>query len=169
MDDPRARPDDDDSGPTPLRFATDEGEGSPPEEGMLEKIREILVGQEKREIQRRFRILEERMLSVLEEHQRSTARRFEKLESRFQRDVEALEAQHRSELGAVEAKLRGERDERTQAVEELRGLCESLLTNLEREKNEIDRNKLDRFTLSEVLVETAMRLSRREEVAEDGE
>ncbi len=151
--------DEKESGSAPFRFASVDPEGRVPmEEGMLEKIREILLGQEKRESQRRFRVLEERLLSILEEHQRTTARRFEKLEGRIQRDLESLEA-----------KVRGEKQERIQSLEELREVSEGLLNNFEKEKREIDRNKLDRFTMAEVFVETAMRLSQREEASEDAE
>lgn len=130
----------------------------PGDDGMLDKVREILLGQEKQDLGRRLRAVEDRIQAALDEQRRSTLRRFEKLESRVQRELDQLTA-----------RFEDERTRRKESAAELRDQAEALLATVEKTKRDLEADKLDRFAMAEALVETAMRLSKQEPPEADDE
>lgn len=132
-----------------------------PEEGMLDRIREILLGHEKEALEQRFREFERLLLGQIEDHRRSTVRRFEKLEHSLQREIEELggQLQVRSQdlsrrldkdLADLGERLTREGRERGRALE---GLEEKLGARQEELARGLDREVLEREQLGELLVE----------------
>ena len=76
--------------------------------GNIDKIRDILFGTHMREYDARFARLEEALMKESAELRESTRRRFETLEGYVRKELESLQT-----------RLRGERDERTDASSQL--------------------------------------------------
>jgi len=173
--------------------ATEEAAGTDQgESGNIDKIREIIFGGHMRDYDKRFTRLEARLIKEGADLRDDTKRRFEVLEMFIKREFEALaerlqtEQRHReesdqslsralTEVGqALEAKLvqfdessaRGQRDLRTQILDQSRSLSEEIRqkhaemsTALEREVADLNREKPSRSHLASMFSELAARLN----------
>jgi len=173
--------------------ATEEAAGPDQgESGNIDKIREIIFGGHMRDYDKRFTRLEARLIKEGADLRDDTKRRFEVLEMFIKREFEALaerlqtEQRHReesdqslsralTEVGqALEAKLvqfdessaRGQRDLRTQILDQSRSLSEEIRqkhaemsTALEREVADLNREKPSRSHLASMFSELAARLN----------
>jgi DNA anti-recombination protein RmuC len=162
------------------------------ETGNIDKIREIIFGGHMRDYDKRFTRLEARLVKEGADLRDDTKRRFEVLEMFIKREFEALaerlqtEQRHREESTqnlsraltetgqALEAKLvqfdessaRGQRDLRTQILDQSRSLSEEIRqkhaemsTALEREVAELNHEKPSRSHLASMFTELAARLN----------
>jgi uncharacterized phage infection (PIP) family protein YhgE len=115
-----------------------------PDEGVgnLDKIREILFGSHVREYESRFARLEERLTDELADL-RETARK----------RLEALETYARSEFESVQAHLKGERENRTNALRQIARDLSELGDALTAKINELDErnSQADRQSRLELL------------------
>lgn len=160
--------------------------------GNIDKIREIIFGGHMRDYDTRFARLETRLAKESADLREDTKRRFEVLETFIKREFEALaerlqtEQRHREESAqslsraltetgqALEAKLvqfdassaRGQRDLRTQILDQSRSLSEEIRqkhaemsTALEREVAELNHEKPSRSHLASMFTELAARLN----------
>jgi len=167
--------------------ATDQGEP-----GNIDKIREIIFGGHMRDYDKRFTRLEARLVKEVADLRDDTKHRFEVLEMFIKREFEALaerlqtEQRHREESTqslsraltetsqALEAKLvqfdassaRGQRDLRTQILDQSRSLSEEIRqkhaemsTALEREVADLNHEKPSRSHLASMFTELAARLN----------
>ena len=173
--------------------ATEETAGTDQvESGNIDKIREIIFGGHMRDYDKRFTRLEARLIKEGTDLREDTKRRFEVLENFIKREFEALaerlqtEQRHREESTqslsraltetgqALEAKLvqfdessaRGQRDLRTQILDQSRSLSEEIRqkhaemsTALEREVAELNHEKPSRSHLASMFTELAARLN----------
>lgn len=172
---------------------TEETAGTDPaESGNIDKIREIIFGGHMRDYDKRFTRLEARLIKEGADLRDDTKRRFEVLELFIKREFEALserlqtEQRHREESAqslsrsltetgqALEAKLvqfdetsaRGQRDLRTQILDQSRSLSEEIRQKhaemssaLEREVADLNHEKPSRSHLASMFSELAARLS----------
>lgn len=162
------------------------------ETGNIDKIREIIFGGHIRDYDKRFTRLEARLVKEGADLRDDTKRRFEVLEMFIKREFEALaerlqtEQRHREESTqnlsralteasqALEAKLvqfdessaRGQRDLRTQILDQSRSLSEEIRqkhaemsTALEREVADLNHEKPSRSHLASMFTELAARLN----------
>jgi DNA anti-recombination protein RmuC len=162
------------------------------ESGNVDKIREIIFGGHMRDYDQRFTRLEARLVKEGADLRDDTKRRFEILEMFIKREFEALaerlqtEQRHREESTqnlsraltetgqALEAKLaqfdensaRGQRDLRTQILDQSRTLSEEIRQKhaemssaLEREVADINHEKPSRSHLASMFNELAARLN----------
>ena len=162
------------------------------ESGNIDKIREIIFGGHMRDYDKRFTRLEARLIKEGADLREDTKRRFEVLEMFIKREFEALaerlqtEQRHREESTqslsraltetgqALEAKLvqfdessaRGQRDLRTQILDQSRTLSEEIRqkhaemsTALEREVADLNHEKPSRSHLASMFSELAARLN----------
>jgi len=162
------------------------------ETGNIDKIREIIFGGHMRDYDKRFTRLEARLIKEASDLRDDTKRRFEVLEMYIKREFEALaerlqtEQRHREESTqslsraltetgqALEAKLvkfdessaRGQRDLRTQILDQSRTLSEEIRqkhaemsTALEREVADLNHEKPSRSHLASMFNELAARLT----------
>jgi DNA repair exonuclease SbcCD ATPase subunit len=123
-----------------------------PDEGIgnLDKIREILFGSHARDYDSRFARLEERLTEELADLRDTAKKR-----------LEALETYARSEFESLQAHLKGERDDRTNALRQiardLRELGDALtakISELDEKNSQADRqSRLDLLQLSKNLNE----------------
>lgn len=160
--------------------------------GNIDKIREIIFGGHMRDYDMRFTRLEARLAKESADLRDDTKRRFEVLEMYIKREFEALaerlqtEQHHREESTqslsraltetgqALEAKLvkfdessaRGQRDLRTQILDQSRTLSEEIRqkhaemsTALEREVADLNHEKPSRSHLASMFTELAARLN----------
>jgi DNA anti-recombination protein RmuC len=167
--------------------ATEQAEG-----GNLDKIREIIFGGHMRDYDKRFTRLEARLVKEGADLRDDTKQRFEILEMFIKREFEALaerlqtEQRHREEstqnlsrsltetAQALEAKLvqfdetsaRGQRDLRTQILDQSRTLSEEIRQKhaevssaLEREVADLNHEKPSRSHLASMFSELAARLN----------
>jgi hypothetical protein len=173
--------------------ATEETAGTDQaESGNIDKIREIIFGGHMRDYDKRFTRLEARLVKEGADLRDDTKRRFEVLEMFIKREFEALaerlqtEQRHREESAqslsraltetgqALEAKLvqfdessaRGQRDLRTQILDQSRSLSEEIRqkhaemsTALEREVADLNHEKPSRSHLASMFTELAARLN----------
>ena len=173
--------------PTEETAATDAAES-----GNIDKIREIIFGGHMRDYDKRFTRLEARLVKEGADLRDDTKRRFEVLEMFIKREFEALaerlqtEQRHREESAqslsrsltetgqALEAKLvqfdetsaRGQRDLRTQILDQSRSLSEEIRQKhaemssaLEREVADLNHEKPSRSHLASMFSELAARLN----------
>ena len=108
----------------------------------VEKIRDLLFGNQMQDYDRRFSMLEERFLQRLREIESETARNLSSLESSAKKQMEALEAQLREEKdlrtdGDREIE-RNQRDHNDTVEKRLRALSEQL--------SRVERDQADRLT-----------------------
>jgi uncharacterized protein YoxC len=149
--------------------------------GNLDKVRDILFGNQMREVERRFARLEERLLKETQEMKDDVKRRLEALETFARKETESLADQLRGERGERlestrtlerrdttldEQLTKGHRELRQQILEQhqrlsddIRQKVEEVLASLARETGELRADKADRATIATLLTEMAMRLN----------
>ena len=162
------------------------------ETASVDKIRDILFGNQMRDYERKFGFLEERLLKEIADLRDETGNRIDSIETYIKKEVESL-----SDRLKAEQDIRSESDQKTlkelhetaktlsENVEKLdakqgkdaRDLRQQLLeqsknlsgeirkkhqessTTLHQSVQELQAAKVDRFTLSELLMEMAVRMS----------
>ena len=108
----------------------------------VEKIRDLLFGNQMQDYDRRFSMLEERFLQRLREIESETARNLSSLESSAKKQMEALEAQLREEK---DLRTDGDREiERTQR--DHNDTVERRLRSLSEQLCRVERDQADRLT-----------------------
>ena len=108
----------------------------------VEKIRDLLFGNQMQDYDRRFSMLEERFLQRLREIESETARNLSSLESSAKKQMEALEAQLREEK---DLRTDGDREiERTQR--DHNDTVEKRLRALSEQLSRVERDQADRLT-----------------------
>jgi DNA repair exonuclease SbcCD ATPase subunit len=93
----------------------------------LEKIREILFGEQVRETEKRFARQEERLLRESTDLREDVKKRFESLETYIKKEVESLMEQ-----------LKGERDERLESIKQLSGDLKDAVKSLEKKISQLE-------------------------------
>jgi hypothetical protein len=162
------------------------------ETASVDKIRDILIGNQMRDYERKFGFLEERLLKEMADLRDETSKRIDSIEVYIKKEVESLSDQLKAEQD-----IRSESDQKTS--KELHDTAKTLSENiekmdvkqskdardlrqqlLEQSKNlsseirkkhqesstkhhqsvqELQAAKVDRFALSELLIEMAVRMS----------
>ena len=108
----------------------------------VEKIRDLLFGNQMQDYDRRFSMLEERFLQRLREVESEMARNLSSLESSAKKQMEALEAQLREEK---DLRTDGDREiERTQR--DHNDTVERRLRSLSEQLSRVERDQADRLT-----------------------
>jgi len=108
----------------------------------VEKIRDLLFGNQMQDYDRRFSMLEERFLQRLREVESEMARNLSSLESSAKKQMEALEAQLREEK---DLRTDGDREiERTQR--DHNDTVEKRLRSLSEQLSRVERDQADRLT-----------------------
>ena len=108
----------------------------------VDKIRDLLFGNQMQDYDRRFSMLEERFLQRLREIESETARNLSSLESSAKKQMEALEAQLREEK---DLRTDGDREiERTQR--DHNDTVERRLRSLSEQLSRVERDQADRLT-----------------------
>ena len=108
----------------------------------VEKIRDLLFGNQMQDYDRRFSMLEERFLQRLREVESEMARNLSSLESSAKKQMEALEAQLREEK---DLRTDGDREiERTQR--DHNDTVEKRLRALSEQLSRVERDQADRLT-----------------------
>lgn len=164
----------------------------PLESGSVDKIRDIIFGNQMRDYEKRFAHLEERIFQEIRGLRDDTGNRLNTMESYIQREIDSL-----SERLNTEQKLRAEsfekvtdefkaaakaisesierlddrqsqdsRDFRQQLLEQSKSVSSEIIKKhqessaaLDHSVQELDADKVDRATLSELLMEMAVRIS----------
>jgi hypothetical protein len=162
------------------------------ETASVDKIRDILIGNQMRDYQRKFGILEERLLKEMADLRDETSKRIDSIEVYIKKEVESLsdrlktEQDIRSESDQKTSKELHEtakalseniekldekqskdgRDLRQQLLEQSKNLSSEIRkkhqessTKLHQSVQELQAAKVDRFALSESLIEMAVRMS----------
>ena len=118
-----------------------------PESGNLEKVRDILFGQQSREIERRLTHSEERLRGALEGVEREGIER-----------IAALEGFFKHELQALKERLAGESNDRVELAERTVRQAETDRTDAERKlKAQIEASQASLAELREALLEQGKR------------
>ncbi|GAX40909.1 hypothetical protein NIES4075_18760 [Tolypothrix sp. NIES-4075] len=158
----------------------------------LDKVRDILFGNQMREVERKFARLEERLLKECINLRDDTRKRLDSLESYFKTEIESLAKQINNEQGergqalkalteqhknitiSLENKLAqfeektntNQREIREQILnqsknlhDDLRNKYEEILATLERDTQELRKDKTDRSALAHLFTELAIRLN----------
>jgi chromosome segregation ATPase len=108
----------------------------------VEKIRDLLFGNQMQDYDRRFSMLEERFLQRFREIESETARNLSSIESSAKKQTEALDAQLREEK---DLRTDGDREiERTQR--DHNDTVEKRLRSLSEQLSRIERDQADRLT-----------------------
>jgi len=139
------------------------------EEGMLERIRDLILAAEREHLDRRFRGLEAKVMGALDEHQRIALERFERLETHLQRELEARAARLEEGLERLDVALQIEASSREMNVEAVRKACASLRDDVEagqvrlgealtQARQDLDRARAGRERLARTLQEGAAAL-----------
>jgi len=149
--------------------------------GNLDKVRDILFGNQMREVERRFARLEERLLKETQDLKDDVKRRLEALEAFARTESESLADQLRGERSERlesartlerrdttldEQLTKGNRELRQQILEQhqrlsddIRQKVDEVLASLARETGELRADKADRSAIASLLTEMAMRLN----------
>jgi DNA repair exonuclease SbcCD ATPase subunit len=109
----------------------------------LEKIRDILFGQQVRELEERLRVVEERLSGNLSALEQASAGRMDGIEK---------------QIGELQGNLGSERDERQSGERSLTERLEELSRSLERAVGELASGKTDRAALAQMLAQMATQL-----------
>jgi len=163
-----------------------------PEAGSVDKIRDIIFGNQMRDYEKRFAHLEERIFQEIRDLRDDTGNRLNTMETYIQKEIDTL-----SERLNAEQKLRAEsfekatnefkaaaktisesieglddrqsqdsRDLRQQLLEQSKIFSNEIIKKhqessaaLDHSVQELDADKVDRSTLSELLMEMAVRIS----------
>lgn len=162
------------------------------ETASVDKIRDILIGNQMRDHERKFGVLEERLLKEMADLRDETSKRIDSIETYIRKEVESLsdrlkaEQDIRSESDQKTSKELHEtaktlseniekldekqgkdgRDLRQQLLEQSKNLSSEIRekhqessTKLHQSVQELQGAKVDRFALSELLIEMAVRMS----------
>jgi seryl-tRNA synthetase len=162
------------------------------ETASVDKIRDILFGNQMRDYERKFGFLEERLLKEIADLRDETGKRIDSIETYIKKEVESLsdrlkaEQDIRSEsdqktlkelhetaktlsenVEKLDAKQsKDARDLRQQLLEQSKNLSNEIRkkhqessTTLHQSVQELQAAKVDRFALSELLIEMAARMS----------
>lgn len=162
------------------------------ETASVDKIRDILFGNQMRDYERKFGFLEERLLKEIADLRDETGKRIDSIETYIKKEVESLadrlkaEQDIRSESDRKtlkelhetaktlsenvekldEKQSKDARDLRQQLLEQSKNLSGEIRkkhqessTTLLQSVQELQAAKVDRFTLSELLMEMAVRMS----------
>jgi hypothetical protein len=162
------------------------------ETASVDKIRDILFGNQMRDYERKFGFLEERLLKEIADLRDETGKRIDSIETYIKKEVESLsdrlkaEQDIRSEsdqktlkelhetaktlsenVEKLDAKQsKDARDLRQQLLEQSKNLSSEIRkkhqessTTLHQSVQELQAAKVDRFALSELLIEMAARMS----------
>ena len=163
-----------------------------PDTGSVDKIRDILFGNQMRDFQRRFSQMEERLAKATQDLRNETYKRLETLELFFKKEQDALKDRIRTEADqrenddkklqedlknaasslkkdltkAEEKFLELTSELRQQLLDQSKSLSEDIQQKhaqtskmVQDTANGLDDAKLDRSTLSEYLIDMAMRIS----------
>jgi len=158
----------------------------------LDKVRDILFGNQIREVEKKFTRLEERLVKELANVRDENRKRLDSLEIYIKKEVEslterlrneqserdagvkALTEEHKNITISLEKKLTQFEEQSTNSQRELREQIlnqshslqddirqkyEEILTLLEREAQELRRDKTDRSSLASLFTELAIRLN----------
>jgi phage gp36-like protein len=158
----------------------------------LDKVRDILFGNQIREVEKKFTRLEERLVKELTNVRDENRKRLDSLEIYIKKEVEslterlkneqlerdsgvkALAEEHKNITISLEKKftqfeeqnINSQRELREQILnqshslqDDIRQKYEEILTLLEREAQELRRDKTDRSSLSSLFTELAIRLN----------
>lgn len=158
----------------------------------LDKVRDILFGNQMREVERKFARLEERLIKECTNLRDENRKRLDSLESYFKTEIESLAKQVNNEQGergqalkvlteqhknitiSLENKLaqfeektiNNQREMREQILnqsknlhDDIRQKYEEILAALERDTQELRKDKTDRSTLAQLFTELAIRLN----------
>jgi hypothetical protein len=158
----------------------------------LDRVRDILFGNQVREVEKRFSRLEERLVKELTNVRDETKKRLDYLENYIKKEVDSLTErlkneqlerdagvkslaeEHKNLTISLERKI-AQFDEKTtnsqrelrehllnqsnSLQDDIRQKYEEILTLLERESQELRRDKTDRSKLASLFTELAMRLN----------
>ena len=138
--------------------------------GNLDKVRDILFGNQMRDIDRRLGRLEERLIKETNEVKADLNNRLDAFNSYVRHEAESLagriDAEHRDRQGVDEQLSKEQRELRQQLLDQhrrlsddLRRKVEEVLAALARETGELRSDKADRAMLASLLNEMAMRLT----------
>jgi Fe2+ transport system protein B len=158
----------------------------------LDKVRDILFGNQMREVERKFARLEERLIKECTNLRDENRKRLDSLESYFKTEISSLAKQVNNEQGergqalkalteqhknitiSLENKLaqfeektiNNQREMREQILnqsknlhDDIRQKYEEILAALERDTQELRKDKTDRSTLAQLFTELAIRLN----------
>jgi uncharacterized membrane-anchored protein YhcB (DUF1043 family) len=158
----------------------------------LDKVRDILFGNQVRELEKRFARLEERLVKELNNVRDETKKRLDYLETYIKKEVDSLTErlkneqlerdtgvkslaeEHKNLTSSLEKKFAQFNEQTTNSQRELREHLlnqsnslqddirqkyEEILTLLERESQELRREKTDRSKLASLFTELAIRLN----------
>ncbi len=158
----------------------------------LDKVRDILVGNQMREIERKFARLEERIIKECTNLRDETKKRLDSLETYFKTEIDSLAKQvnneqaerdqalktlaeqHKNMTVSLENKLaqfdekttNNQREMREQILnqskilhDDIRQKSEEILAALERDTQELRKDKTDGSTLAQLFTELAIRLN----------
>jgi hypothetical protein len=112
------------------------------EAGSVDKIRDLLFGNQMQDYDRRFSVLEERFLQ-----------RFKELESETSRNLGAFESNAKKQVDSLASQLREEKDQRADAEKEIERMLrehnqalEKRIRSLSDQLSQLDRDMADRLT-----------------------
>ncbi|BAY11731.1 hypothetical protein [Calothrix sp. NIES-2098] len=158
----------------------------------LDRVRDILFGNQVREVEKRFARLEERLVKELTNVRDETKKRLDYLETYIKKEVESLTERLKNEQLERDAGLKAlAEDHKNQAIslekkfaqfdeqttnsqrelrehilnqanslqDDIRQKYQEILTLLERESQELRRDKTDRSKLASLFTELAIRLN----------
>lgn len=97
------------------------------ETGSLEKIRDILFGNQARDYEQRFSRLEERLTKECSNLREDTKKR-----------IDSIEKYLKNEIYALTERLKMEQLERNEAIDELNQDCKNLIKSLEKKLSQLD-------------------------------
>lgn len=158
----------------------------------LDKVRDILFGNQMREVERKFARLEERLIKECTNLRDENRKRLDSLESYFKTEISSLAKQVNNEQGErgqalkalteqhknitislenkvaqfEEKTINNQREMREQILnqsknlhDDIRQKYEEILAALERDTQELRKDKTDRSTLAQLFTELAIRLN----------
>ena len=132
---------------TPAAGPSDLGGGT-----SLDKVRDILFGVQMRELERRFALLEERMVKETGDIKLELMQRIEAIEQR----TTSLGDQLKTNLGEYREQQAGLQQ---RLLDDIRQQMDPVLRTLTRDLQDLRTEKADRVALASILVEIARRLT----------
>jgi len=123
--------------------------GEPPDAGNMDKIRDILFGNQMRDVDKRFSLMEDQL-----------GQQLAALKDEMQKQLEAFEVYFKKEIGTLKDRLKGESEERSEADEKLMSEIKGTAAAVSKKISGVEDNLAERATdLQEQILEQSKKLS----------